>query len=55
MEGRNNKGQVAALSKRILGCLSKICNKAVRGDMGLEPLRGQRDGAKLKWWCKFKA
>ena len=42
-----NKGQVAGLestimggAKRILGCSSKTCNEAVRGDMGLESLRG---------------
>ena len=51
-----NKGQVAGLesiilgeAKRILVCLSKTSNKAVRGDMGLESLRGRRDRAKLKW------
>ena len=49
-----NRGQVVALesiilggAKRILGCLSKTCNEAVRGDMGLESLRGQRDRAKM--------
>ena len=25
--------------KRILGCSSKTCNEAVRGDMGLDTLR----------------
>ena len=34
-------------AKRILGCSSKTCNEAVRGDMGLESLRGRRDRAKL--------
>ena len=54
--GEGNKCQVAALesiilggAKRILGCSSKTCNEAVRGDMGLESLRGRRDRAKLKW------
>ena len=28
-------------------------NEAVRGDMGLESLRGRRDRAKLKWWYKL--
>ena len=44
-----NKGQVAALesivlggAKRILGCSSKTCIEAVRSDMGVESLRGQR-------------
>ena len=43
----DNKGQVAALesivlggAKRILGCSYKTFNEAVRGDMGLESLRG---------------
>ena len=31
----------------------KPCNEAVRGDMGLETLQGQRDRAKLKWWYKL--
>ena len=42
-----NKGQVARLesiilggAKRILGCSFKTCNEAVRGDMGLESLKG---------------
>ena len=39
-------------AKRILGCSSKTCNEAVRGDMGLESLKGRRDRAKLKWWYK---
>ena len=45
-----NKNQAAALesvmlggAKRILGCSSKTCNEAVRGDMGLETLHGRRD------------
>ena len=56
----DNKGQIAALesiilggAKRILGCSSKTCNEAVRGDMGLESLRGRRDRAKLKWLYKL--
>ena len=40
-------------AKKILGCSSKTCNEAVRGDMGLETLRGRRDKAKLKWWYKL--
>ena len=36
-------------AKKILGCSSKTCNEAVRGDMGLESLR---DRCKLKWWYK---
>ena len=41
-----NKAQAAALesvmiggAKRILGCSSRTCNEAVRGDMGLDSLR----------------
>ena len=52
-----NKPQAAALesimiggAKRILGCSSRTCNEAVRGDMGLDSLQGRRDKAKLKWW-----
>ena len=40
-------------AKRILGCSSKTCNEAVRGDMGLETLKSCRDKAKLKWWYKL--
>ena len=39
-------------AKKILGCSSKTCNEAVRGDMGLESLKGRRDRSKLKWWYK---
>ena len=54
-----NKAQAAALesvmiggAKRILGCSSRTCNEAVRGDMMLDSLQGRRDKAKLKWWYK---
>ena len=54
-----NKTQAAALEsvmlggvKRILGCSSKTCNEAVRGDMGLDTLQERRDKYKLKWWYK---
>jgi hypothetical protein len=54
-----NKAQAASLesvmlggAKRILGCSSRTCNEAVRGDMGLETLQSRRDKAKLKWWYK---
>ena len=40
-------------AKQILGCSSKTCNEAVRGDMGLETLKSRRDRAKLKWWYKL--
>ena len=50
-----NKSQASALesillggAKKILGCSSKTCNEAVRGDMGLETLKSHRDKAKLK-------
>ena len=55
-----NKSQTAALesvmlcgAKRILGCSSKTCNEAVRGDMGLETLQGRRDKSKLRVWYKL--
>ena len=52
-----NKSQTAAVmlggAKRILGCSSKTCNEAVRGDMGLETLQGRRDKSKLKVWYKL--
>ena len=40
-------------ARRILGCSSKTCNEAVRGDMGLESLKSRRDKAKLRWWYKL--
>ena len=40
-------------AKRILGCSSKTCNEAVRGDMGLDTLQSRRDRANLKWWYKL--
>ena len=55
-----NKAKISALesiilkgAKKILGCSSKTCNEAVRGDMGLETLKSRRDRAKLKWWYKL--
>ena len=33
----------------ILGCSYRTCNKAVRGDMGLDTLRSPSYKAKLKW------
>ena len=55
-----NKSQAAALEsvllgggKRILGCSSKTCNEAVRGDLGIDTLQSRRDKAKLKWWYKL--
>ena len=55
-----NKSQAVALeavllggAKRILGCSSKTCNEAVRGDMGIQTLEGRRDEAKLKLWYKL--
>ena len=50
-----NKTQAAALesvvlggAKRILGCLSKTCNGAVRGDMVIDTLQGHRDKNKVE-------
>ena len=55
-----NKSQAGSLesiildgTKRILGCSSKTCNEAVRGDMGFDTLQSRRDRAKLKWWYKL--
>ena len=55
-----NKSQAGCLesiifdgAKVILGCSSKTCNEAVRGDMGLDTLQSRRDRAKLKWWYKL--
>ena len=57
-----NKSQAAALesvmlggAKRMLGCSSRTCNEAVRGDMGLDTLQGRRDRNKLKLWYKLAA
>ena len=43
-----NKAQAAALesvmigsAKRVLGCSSRTCNEAVRGDMGLDAPQGR--------------
>ena len=51
-----NKSQARALesillggAKTILGCSSKMCNKAAWGDLGLETLKSRRDRAKLEW------
>ena len=55
-----NKKQANALEsilpgvlKKILGCSSKTCNEAVRGDMGLDTLKCCRNKTKLKWWYKL--
>ena len=55
-----NKSQAGSLesiildgAKRILGCSSKSCNEAVRGDMGLGTLQSHSYRAKLKWWYKL--
>ena len=40
-------------AKKILGCSSKTCNEAVRGDMGVETLKSRRDKAKFKWLYKL--
>ena len=55
MEGNKSQGDalesiILGGAKRILGCSSKTCNEAVRGDMGLETLKSRRDRAKLKRW-----
>ena len=45
---------ILGAAKEILGCSSKACNETVRGDMGLESLKGRRDRCKLKKWYKVK-
>ena len=57
---KRNKSQAITLqsilfggARKILGCSSRTCNEAVRGDMGLENLKSRRDKAKLKWWYKL--
>ena len=35
-------------AKRILGCSSKTCNEAVRGDTGIYTLQGHKDKNKLE-------
>ena len=54
-----NKSQAIVLesiqlsaAKKMIGCSSKTCNEAVRGNMGLEALKTGRDRAKLNWWYK---
>ena len=53
-----NKNQASALEAitlggvKLLGCSSKTCNEAVRGDI-LGSLSSRRDRAKLKW-CTMK-
>ena len=47
-----NQFSLEHAAKKILGCSFKTCNEAVRGDMGLESLKGRRDRCKLKWWYK---
>ena len=49
-----NKNQASALeaiilrgAKKILGCSSKTCNEAVRGDMGYDLLSIRQDRAKF--------
>ena len=50
-----NKAQAGALESvvlggaiHILGCSSRTCNEAVRGDMGLESLQGRKDKAQVE-------
>ena len=56
-EGKSQAGSLEFIildgAKRILGCSSKTCNEAFRGDMGLDTLQSRRDGTKLKWWYKL--
>ena len=47
-----NADDAAGGARKMLGCSSRTCNKAVRGDVGLDTLRSRRNKAKLKWWYK---
>ena len=49
----HNQSVLLGGGKRILGCSSKTCNEAVRGDLGIDTLQSRRDKAKLKWWYKL--
>ena len=55
-----NKSQAIALqsvtigcARKMLGCSSETCNKAIRWDMVSDTLRSCRDKAKLKGWYKL--
>ncbi len=55
-----NKRQTASLesiqlgaAKKMLGCSSKKCSEAERGDMGLESLKGRRVDANLSGGIKL--
>ena len=49
----NRSVRIKCNQKWILGCSSKTCNEAVRGDLGIDTLQGRRNKAKLKWWYKL--
>ena len=53
INGRQLPWKLGAATK-ILGHDSKMFNQAVRGDIGLEYLKGRRDWCKLKWGYKVK-
>ena len=53
IRGRPMHWSILGGVKKILGCSSRTCNEAVRGDMGIDTLRSRRDKAKLKWWYKL--
>ena len=55
-----NKSQAVPLEsitldgvKWILGCSSKTCNEAIKGDMGLDTLQSCSNRANLKWLYKL--
>ena len=52
-----NKANINVLESVIIQGAIKmpVCssNEVVRGDMGLETLKGPRDRVKLKWWSKL--
>ena len=45
--------QVGAAKKILAALLKRVMIKSsIRGDMGLESLKGRRDRCKRKWWYK---
>ena len=53
MENQLETVQMAA-AKRVLGCSSTTSNTVLRAELGICPLKTNRDVRKLKWQCKVK-
>ena len=41
-------------AKKVLGCSSTTSNKVLRAELGMYPLKTNRDARKLKWQCKVR-